>query len=212
MSESGLITRIARKETDQGEIADEVIQKPELLADVFAGLTSDKARIKYGCDKALRIISEKKSEILYPGIELFNELLNSDSTFHKWGAIGILANLAAVDSADRIKQVFDKYFTTVPGPVLITAAHVIKGAAGIALAKPGLTGRITDELLKVEDARYQTDECRNITLGHTIKAFDRFYPQIENRAPVNGLVIRQLHNTGRATRKTAERFVKKRLT
>ena len=123
-----------------------------------------------------------------------------------------MANLAAVDSADRIKQVFDKYFTTVPGPVLITAAHVIKGAAGIALAKPGLTGRITDELLKVEDAWYQTDECRNITLGHTIKAFDRFYPQIENRAPVNGLVIRQLHNTGRTTRKTAKRFVKKRLT
>lgn len=212
MSESGLAQQIARKGTDQVEIADEVIQRPELLAEVLAGLTSDKARIKYGCDKVLRIISDRNPEILYPEIELFIELLDSESTFLKWGAIHILANLAAVDSEDRIEQIFDKYFSPVPGPVLITAANVIKGAAIIALAKPELTERITGELLKVGNAQYQTAECRNIALGHTIRAFDCFYPQIKNREPVDGLVSRQLQNTRNATRKAAERFVKKRLT
>jgi len=212
MSESGLVQQIGRKGADQGEIADEVIQRPELLAGVLAGLASDKARIKYGCDKVLRIISERKPEILYPEIELFIGLLDSDSTFLKWGAIHILANLAVVDSEGKIEQIFDKYFSPVTGPVLITAANVIKGAAVIALAKPELTERITAELLKVEDGQYQTAECRNIALGHTIRAFDRFYHQIKDREPVNRLVTRQLQNTRNATRKAAERFVKKKLT
>ncbi|UCH43089.1 MAG: hypothetical protein JSW16_00705 [Dehalococcoidales bacterium] len=211
MPESGLVQQIAQKGADHGEIADEVIRRPELLAEVLAGLASDKARIKYGCDKVLRRISERKPEILYPEIDLFIKLINSESTFLKWGAIHILANLAAVDSDGKIEQTFDKYFSPVTGPVLITAANIIKGAAVIALAKPDLTKRITAELLKVESARYQTAECNNIALGHTIRSFDRFYLQIKNKEPVNGLVSRHLENTRNATRKAAERFVKKRL-
>ncbi|MFQ5677760.1 MAG: hypothetical protein ACE5G1_17860, partial [bacterium] len=38
------------------------------------------------------------------------------------------------------------------GPVLVTAANIIQGAAKIAKAKPELTPRITRELLKVEKA------------------------------------------------------------
>ena len=209
MGESALLKQIARKGADAGAIADKVIKNPRLLSEIFNGLRSDKARIKYGCDKVLRMLSEKDPEILYPKIDFFARQLDGNDTFFKWSAIRIIANLAAVDSKNKIERMFGKYFAPVPGPVMITAANVIGGAAEIALAKPKLTGRISSELLKVEKARYRTDECRNVAIGHAIRSFDRFFVQVKNKKPVITFIKRQLKNTRNATRKRAGEFIKK---
>ncbi len=73
--------KISEKESDKEEIAAQVIAKPELLSEIFAGLNADKANIKYGCDKVLRIISEKKPQLLYPKMEFFVMNLDSDNNF-----------------------------------------------------------------------------------------------------------------------------------
>lgn len=209
MSGSKLQQEIARKETDLEKTVDKVMKKPELLSEVFEGLGSDKARIKYGCVKVLRLISEKKPEILYPRMDFFSDLLDSDNNFLKWGAIHTIANLVAADSERRFEVIFDKYFAPIPGPELIPAGNVIGGAAKIALAKPELSDRIAKEMLKVEKAKYKTAECRNVAMGHAIKSFDLFFDQIKDKEPVIKLIKKQLKNTRNATRKKAERFLKK---
>jgi hypothetical protein len=70
----------------------------------------------------------------------------------------------------------------------------------IALAKPDLADRIVDETMKVEKGRYKTAECRNVALGHALDALGRLF------------VKRQLRNPRNATRKRAERLVKRALT
>ena len=209
MSGSKLQQEIARKETDMEKTVDKVMKKPELLSEVFEGLGSDKARIKYGCVKVLRLISEKKPEILYPRMDFFSDLLDSNNNFLKWGAIHTIANLVAADSERRFEVIFDKYFAPIPGPELIPAGNVIGGAAKIALAKPELSDRIAKEMLKVEKAKYQTAECRNVAMGHAIKSFDLFFDQIKDKEPVIKLIKKQLKNTRNATRKKAEKFLKK---
>jgi hypothetical protein len=209
MSGSKLQQEIARKETDMEKTVDKVMKKPELLSEVFEGLGSGKARIKYGCVKVLRLISEKKPEILYPRMDFFSDLLDSDNKFLKWGAIHTIANLTAADSERRFEGIFDKYFAPIPGPELIPAGNVIGGAAKIALAKPELSDRIAKEILKVEKATYQTAECRNVAMGHAIKSFDLFFDQIKDKEPVINLIKKQLKNTRNATRKKAEKFLKK---
>jgi len=209
MSGSKLQQEIARKETDMEKTVDKVMKKPELLSEVFEGLGSDKARIKYGCVKVLRLISEKKPEILYPRMDFFSDLLDSDNNFLKWGAIHTIANLVAADSERRFEVIFDKYFAPIPGPELIPAGNVIGGAAKIALAKPELSDRIAKEMVKVEKAKYKTTECRNVAMGHAIKSFDLFFDQIKDKEPVIKLIKKQLKNTRNATRKKAERFLRK---
>ncbi len=209
MPESKLIQQIAKKRADKSKIADAVIKNRKLLSEVCEGLRSNKARIKYGCAKILRIISEEDPEILYSRIDFFFDLLDSDSNFLKWDAIHIIANLAGVDSENKFEKYFDKYFAPITGPVMITSANVLGGATKIALAKPELTERITKELLKVEKAKYQTTECRNVALGHTIKSFDQFFDQIIDKKPVVKFIKKQLKNTRNGTRKKAEKFDKK---
>ena len=142
-------------------------------------------------------------------MDFFVTNLDSDNNFLKWGAIHVFANLAAVDSENQFEKIFDKYFAPIPGPVLITASNVVKGAPKIAKSKPALTARVARELLKVEKARYKTDECRDIALGIASKSFEQFYDQIEDKATVIKLIKKQLNKTRNATQKKAADFLKK---
>lgn len=209
MGESPIIQQISQKGSDKEQIAQRVIDEPTLLADVLEGLSARPAAIKFGCSKVLRIISQKQPDFLYPHFDFFVKRLDIDNTFLKCDAILILANLAAVDSDGKFEAIFDRYFAPIKGPTLIVAANIIGGAAKIAQAKPELADRIVDELLKVESAQYQTDECRRIALGHAITSFDEFFEQIADKERVLKLVKKQLDSSRKGTAKKAEQFLKK---
>ncbi len=209
MTKSDLFQIFANKDFDQEEVVNQIIKKPKLILDLIAGLNNGQAAIKYGCAKILRRISEQNPDLLYPQMDFFLDQLDSENNIFKWNATFIIANLSSVDRDGKFEKVFDKYFAPIPGPVLITAANTIGSAAKIALAKPELTDKISHEILKVENAKYQTDECRNIALGHAIKSFEQFFDQISAKKPVINLVKKQLRNSRNATKKKAEKFLKK---
>jgi hypothetical protein len=209
MDASVILEQIGQKGSDKEQIAERVIGEPALLKTVIEGLSARPAAIKYGCSKVLRIISQKKPELLYPSFDFFVQRLDSDNTFLKCDAILILANLASVDSDNKFEAIFERYFAPIKGPTLIVAANIIGSAAKIALSRPELSDRITAELFKVEQAQYQTDECRNIALGQAIDSFDKFFEQIGDKEGVRRLVNKQLKNTRKSTAKKAEQFLKK---
>ena len=209
MAGASLLQRIARKDSDKAKIAEEVLSKPDEIPALLEGLSASNARIKFGCSKVLRLATEKGPEVFYPRIEFFADLLDEENTFLRLDAARILANLATVDCDCRFEEIFEKYFAPIAGPAMIPAANLIASAAVIARAKPGLTGRIVAEILKVEKAEYATRECRNVALGHAIRSLDTFFDQIDDKAPVVRFIRRQLRNARSSTRKKAEAFVKK---
>ena len=206
-----MLASVGRKGSNKERLAARVIKEPDLLPEVLEGLSAEKPGVKYGCAKILRIISEQAPAVLKPELDFFVALLDSDNKILKWNAILIIGNLAQVDSRKTIDKVLDKYLQPVGGPELVTAANVIGGAARIALAKPRLTDTIVKELLKVSRARYRTPECRHVALGQVIDALDQVFDRIEDKEPVIRLVKRQLKSPRNATRKKAQRFVKRRL-
>jgi hypothetical protein len=209
MDASAIMEQIGQKGSDKEEVAERVIGEPGLLKTVIEGLSARPAAIKYGCSKILRIISQKKPELLYPSFDFFVQRLDIDNTFLKCDAILILANLTSVDSDNKFEAIFDRYFAPIKGPTLIVAANIIGSAARIALSKPELTDRIVGKLLKVENAKYQTEECRNIALGQAIDSFDEFFERIGDKERVRRLVKKQLRNTRKSAAKKAAQFLKK---
>ena len=166
-------------------------------------------RSRYGCLKALRLLSEKQPAVLYPEFDRFVALLGSENTILKWGGIIIIGNLAAVDSEHKIGRILDRYLAPISGSVMITAANTIAGAGKIARAKPQFANRIVSALLRVEEANYQTPECRNVALGHVVNSLDLFFEHIVELAPVIAFVQRQLGNTRNAVKKKAAAFLKR---
>ena len=94
------------------------------------------------------------------------------------------------------------------GPVMITAGHAIQGSARIAATHKHLTDRIVRAILGTERARYKTDECRNIALGHAIKALGAMSDEVRHSPEVTAFVTRQIENPRPATRKKAEQFLR----
>ncbi|HEX9974112.1 MAG TPA: hypothetical protein VGD14_18730, partial [bacterium] len=128
MKESSSLQQLAKKETTAEAITDNVIQNPDLLPEIFQGLNAEKANVKYGCLKVLRLISEQQPAMLYPHFNFFVDLLDSEVTFFKWGTILIIANLTSVDLNDKFEKIFDKYFAPITGHVMIPASNIIGSA------------------------------------------------------------------------------------
>ena len=205
------LAQIPQAALNPPQLACKAIRHRRLFPAIIEGLKADKAPIKYGCAKALRIISEQRPDLLYPHFDFFVGLLDHENKIFQWDAAFVLSHLARADDDDKIAAVLDRYLLPISGPVMITAANVIQGGARIAQAKPHLAERIAAEVLKVARARYQTPECRNVAIGHAILALGGIMPLLSNPAPTVRFVRKQARNARPATRKKAQQFLKSQL-
>ena len=160
------------------------------------------------------MVSEKKPELVYPYFDFLVKLLDSENNFLKWGAIITISNLSRVDSKNQFEKIFNKYYAPVTGPIMVTAANIVGSSWKIVQAKPKLTDRIVDEILKIEKAKYEhkgelSPECNNVVCGHAIDSFERFFEKVKNQKKIMAFIKRQLNNTRPSVKKRAEKFMKK---
>jgi hypothetical protein len=175
------------------------------LTDLF----SQNLKLKYGCARNLLAIAKENPSEIYPNLDFFVKLLDSENKIIKWTAIDIIGHLAKVDKAKKIDELVRRLFELLNAGNLITANHAITALTGIALAKPKYQGRITDELLKVEHYSYNTDECRNIAIGTVILAIGSYFSEVKDKGPTIEFVRRQTQNGRNATRRKAGKFLRK---
>jgi len=147
--------------------------------------------------------------MLYSNFDFFTELLDSENRILKWIAMDVIGNLTSVDSENKFDRIFRRFYDLLSDESMVTAGHVIDNSGKIAIAKPYLQNKITEELFKVEKIQYKTSECRNILLGKVISSFVQYINQVNNRERMISLVKRQLKNSRKATRAKAEKFLNK---
>ena len=175
----------------------------------FKDLFSDNTKIKYGAAKRLVALAAREPRKLYPYFVFFIELLDHENQILKWTAIDVVGHLAESDKIKNLDRILKRLFGFLNAGKLITAGHAITALAGIATAKPRYRGKITNELLRVERYKYDTDEYLNIVIGIVINAIGPFYAVLKDKRVVIAFTKRQLKNRRNATRKKAEQFLKK---
>lgn len=200
---------IKKEKPDFDRLVNQAVESPDILAAVLEGIGSGPANIKYRALKIAGLISEIHPELLYDKFSFFATLTKDGNSIKKWGAINIIGNLAKIDCDCKFENIFGEFFEPVMGPFMITAANTITAGGKIARANPKLQERIAVEILKVKDASCATDECKNIAIGHAIDAFDKFFPFTNNKDEIVDFVSKNTCNSRNATRKKAEKFLKK---
>jgi hypothetical protein len=126
--------------------------------------------------------------------------------------MAVIANLTEVDIENKFDTIFDKYYSFLNDEYMVTVANIVGNSAKIAKAKPHLSQKITNELLKVENistSPHLTKECKNVIVEKAILSFDMYFDQIQNKDDVTSFVRRQLNNTRKTARTKAEDFLKK---
>ena len=188
--------------------ADAVEHNHELLLEVLAGVGAKRGEVRLAASKALRVLSERAPELLYPHFDFFVALLEQDNQILKWNATLTLANLARVDDEAKIEGVLDRYLGLIAGPDMITAANAIRGAAMIGVARPHLAARIVLQVMRVDGVQYATPECRNVAIGHALEALEQLADVLPDQRVARLFAARQLGNPRAATSAKARRFLK----
>ncbi|MBN1359195.1 MAG: hypothetical protein JW993_01315 [Sedimentisphaerales bacterium] len=212
MAEVDIAQELSRKGADVEGIVARVIAEPRQIPALIEGVQAPKGTLRYGYEKVLRLIAERRPELVYPWFDVFAGLLDCGNSFLKWGAILTLGHLASADTEGKFEAIFARYYAPIPGPAMITAANIIGSSARIVRAKPHLIDPITCEILKVEKGRYLSKgrlspECRNVVIGHAIDTLETFFDQITGRPSVLKFVQRQLKNPRQPVAKKAARFL-----
>ncbi|MBK8979003.1 MAG: hypothetical protein IPM29_24165 [Planctomycetes bacterium] len=209
-NEPTLWRKLDRKSHDSARLARDLVLHPDRLVDALGGLDADRARVRFGCAKLLRIVADEHPELLYPHFPRFRRLLDSDNRIMRWEAIHVIGRLGAVDTGRRIDRILDRLLAPLCGPDLVTAANTIDAAGHIAVAKPYLADRIDVALRTVSRGRYKTPECREVALGAVVDALDRLADLVSDATPLVRFVRRLRESPRPATRKKAERFLASR--
>lgn len=203
-----IMSDLGRKSTSVESITRKALKDKKALSEVFKGVTSHKPPIKYKSLKVLAHLSEKYPRVLYPKWNYFAELLSNENTFLRAVAANVIANLTVVDSKKKFEKIFDKYYNLLNDRSMINAANLAGNSGKIAVAKPHLQDRITNRLMGIGKTRH-SPECKNIIKGKAILSFDIYIGEYRNKKKILDFVRRELKNSRSATRKKAERFLKK---
>jgi hypothetical protein len=210
---SKLLQKLENKLITKDELLKKVEQDFNLLPELLSGVSSSKAAVRYGCAKVLMDLSEKCPEKLYPYMDAFIKLLDSKYRILTWNAMAIIANLAKVDKDNKFDAVFDKYYSFLNDEYMVTVANVVGNSSKIALAKPYLIPKITNELLKVGNIQttpHLTAECRRVIAEKAITTFDLFYDKIKDKDRVISFVKKHVNSPRKTLKAVAENFLKKR--
>lgn len=207
-----LLGKLADKSMQTEELFQTVEQDFALLPQLLEGMSSSKASIRYGCAKVLMDLSEVHPEKLYPYMDSFVDLLDSKHRILIWNALAIIANLTRVDKDKKFDTAFDKYYSFVNDEYMVTVANVVGHSGKIALAKPYLADKITDELLKIENISvtpHLTEECKRVIAEKAIKSFDLFFDKVTQKKKVISFVEKHTSSPRTTLRAVAKNFLKK---
>jgi hypothetical protein len=209
---SMLVENLIDKSITAVELTAKVQKNPALLHEVFTGVHSSKAAIRYGCSKVLMELSGDHPELLYPHMDFFINLLDSKYRILTWNALAIIARLTRVDTQKKFDAVFEKYFSFVQNEYMVTVASVVANSGVIAQAKPYLIPGITRELMKVaklQTGRHLTAECKLVIAEKTLESFDMFFDKVENKQDVLRLVKHWCTSRRKPLREKAQRFIQR---
>jgi len=158
--------------------------------------------------------SEKHPEQLYPQMDFFVSLLDSKYRILVWNAVSAIANLCEVDVNKKFDVVFERYFALLDDQYLVTVANVVGNSGKIALSKPYLMSRITNELLQVDKiavTNHLTDECKRVIMEKAITAFEKYFDKMnsDDKAKVVSFVKKHVNSSRVSLAKKAELFLRR---
>jgi len=203
-----MLPGINKKSVSVESIAKKVVNERKLLDDLLEFTSSDKAVIKYKSLKVLTLLSEQQSELLYPEWDFFVKLLDNENTFLRAIGTTIIANLTRIDTENKFESIFNKYYNLLEDKSMINAANIAGCSGIIAKSKPHLQSKITNKLLDI-DKTHHSSECKNIIKGKAILSFNEYIGEFKDKEKIIQFVKKELKNTRSATKKKAEKLLKK---
>lgn len=169
----------------------------------FSLLESKNPKIKYGFAKELLQIAKRDPSVLIPYLDVIIQHLKNKNNIIKWTAIDLIGYLSAEVIADKSRDLIPDLVTLLHGGHLITTNHCIFALDLLADNKPDCKPYILQELLKITNDTFDTEECKNIAVGKVLDVLKPDIKDYEHNKEVLSFIKKASANTRNATRKKA---------
>ena len=136
-------------------------------------------------------------------------MLEHANNILKWTAIDLIGYLSAIDTENKINDLFPVLRTLLHGGQLITCNHAIFTFGLIGKNKPEYTRQVIDELLAIQNDTFDTDECKAIATGKVLDVFKSYGPNLRDTPEVLAFVREATSSRRDSTKKKAESLLKK---
>jgi hypothetical protein len=203
---------LAAKKVSKTQLENMVETDFVCIPKLIEGTCATKASVRYGCGKVLIDLSTKHPQKLYPYFNDFVTMLDSKHRILTWTAMAIIANLTPVDNEGKFDKIFDKYYGYLDNEYMVTVANVVANSAKIAEAKPYLTQKIINELLKVKNLKvtpHLTDECKLVIAEKAIQTFTALQKNANDKRQLRVFAREYTCCTRPSLRIKAEKFIQK---
>lgn len=201
-------SELGEKDLNVESIAQEALRHKKVLSELLEGVLSKKDVIRFNSFKVLLLLSQENPGVIYPHWDFFQDMIDSDNSFHKYIAIYIIANLTSVDTKKKFEKMFDTFYHLLDDKSVIPPVHLAGNSGKIARAKPHLQAKITDKLLSI-DTTHHRSERKDLIKGHIIETLDEYFEEAENKETIIEFARGQLNSKSPRTRKKAKEFLKK---
>ncbi|MGD2245838.1 MAG: hypothetical protein PVI11_04740 [Candidatus Aminicenantes bacterium] len=203
-----MIPELKDKKMNVESMAEKALEDEKILSELLDNLKIKDETVRYNSSKVLNLISQKNPGVLYPHWDYFVRLLLSDHTYWKLSVIPVIANLTGIDTQNKFKDVFDKYFGLLNDKSMITAVWIAANSGRIAKAKPDLQTRITDTLLRIDETHHDPERI-DLIKGGAIESFDEYFEETQDKKKILEFVRKQKECKSPKTRKIALKFLEK---
>ena len=129
------------------DLAEKVLENPELLDEVINGLSSEEKRIRGGCAEIISLISEKIPERVLPYIDTILEGLDSGSPIRRWEAICTLGNLSQIERSGRISAQISRIAENLSTESVVLRLHTVRALGKIGRNNPSTSKEVFDLLI-----------------------------------------------------------------
>ena len=190
------------------KVAGLAVKNKSILKQVLEGASSQNKRIKNASAKCLREVSRTNPKTLYHEFIFFAKLVRGEDTILKWNSIEVLSNLTEVDADNKFNgKILNKYISLLSDESMVTAANTVTALGKVAINKPLLRKKITEELVKV-DTLHHSPECRNILAGKALDAIGNYIDELKDKKEIVAFAEKHLKNRKNATRIKAGKLLK----
>lgn len=169
------------KKKELREYAELLYRQPDLIPEFLSIIETDGTAVKYQAEKAIRLVSEERPDLLYPYFLRIAALLGSVNHFMQWGALLTLPNLLPADTQGLWAQVRAAYLPAFRSAHISEFGNAVRSFPKILAAHPEEEDVVLPLLLDLDGHVFlrrgrPSPECRDVARGLILDCFLDIYP------------------------------------
>lgn len=201
-----------KQKVDLNIYISEAEKDKDLIGMLLDVIEHEKSAVKFRAENIIGKISEERPDLLYPYFDRMRRLLDSDSSFIRWGFILTLPNMIKVDKDNRWETVHERYLSLIGSNSVPAFGNAVSSLWKILEKYPEAEKDVVPRLLKIDNQEFiykgeVSQDCLSIAKGHIIDCFDRIYENSSYKEEMLAFAQANADNPRNLVRRKARRFI-----